>query len=587
MIERLRQAKLGSRALEFCLHLHRQTFGNAGWHRQQGREEWWCHFDLAIWARVLACEKSNLLRIRQALVKCQIIRFEPDEQYPGQGKIGWNLEVEDWQPYDRRRFQKSQPGQFTPQQQERVGSSEWQGRGAYSQSQRPTALVSSRVGGSRQLRPQALAQPALPLSAPPEMLASEVFPSPSSKETGEQASAFPVESTQMHQVSVPLEPVGIHRSSGPVHSVEQAPAPAHIGLPTPPPGGMHLVISWPPAPDPSDWQAERDARTAEVARLRAAYEQRVAAPNSLQASAELRVEVHRLKQQLEVEEATLLLQEQRLEAIEREHPPALSGGVVTECEDAEVLCETEEPEREASPASSGSTMERPMHVTPEQLAFWHEEVQAEQRQLRRLQREYDELTEQLKHPLASGLSNWSEARKRQRDLAWLLQDQQKRVERYQRFVALIEQGATKEEATEQAFQQEAQAVEGGDAEQAPNAEVAEAEEAPPPPKPKLTGEPLRRALFAVLTRLFTTGDPRYVTLERGRFNAAIQKFRVLELQPDDLPLLKEVFERVWPKATCTALGLANNLPLLIEKARDMGWSLGDESAPSGEVQRGP
>jgi hypothetical protein len=169
-------------------------------------------------------------------------------------------------------------------------------------------------------------------------------------------------------------------------------------------------------------------------------------------------------------------------------------------------------------------------------------------------------------------------------LAWLLKDQQKRLARYERFVMLIELGATKEEAVEQAFQEATQPTEEEAAEQAPD-EESPVEEPPSSPKPKLTGEALRRALFAVLARLFTNGDPRYVTLERGRFNAAIQKFTVLELQPDDLPLLKEVFERVWPKASCTALGLANNLPLLIEKAKDMGWRIGEETTLSAEVHR--
>ena len=101
--DHLRRAKLGSRALEFCLYLHRQTFGNAGWHRKLGREEWWCAFDLATWAVALACNKSNLRRIRADLEACQIICFEPDPSQPGQGRIGWNLAFEAWQPYDGRR----------------------------------------------------------------------------------------------------------------------------------------------------------------------------------------------------------------------------------------------------------------------------------------------------------------------------------------------------------------------------------------------------------------------------------------------------------------------------------------------------
>src|SRR5262245_36982745 len=108
VMDHLRQAKLGSRALEFCLFLQRQTFGNAGWHRKQGRQEWWCSFDLAAWATALACAKSNVLRIRAALEACQIIRFEPDPAAPGQGRIGWNLTFTDWQPYDGRRCRPSQ-----------------------------------------------------------------------------------------------------------------------------------------------------------------------------------------------------------------------------------------------------------------------------------------------------------------------------------------------------------------------------------------------------------------------------------------------------------------------------------------------
>jgi hypothetical protein len=250
----------------------------------------------------------------------------------------------------------------------------------------------------------------------------------------------------------------------------------------------------------------------------------------------------------------------------------------------EMMSEAEEPERETSSASSEPAEVRHVQVTPRQLAFWREEVRAEQRELQRLQAESDELTEQLKHPSAARKFNCGEARKRQRNLTWLLQNQQKRLARYERFVMLIEQGATKEEAAEQAVQEATQPTEEKAAEQSPD-EEAPVEETPSPPKPKLTGEALRRALFAVLARLFTSGDPRYVTLERGRFNAAIQKFTVLELQPDDLPLLKEVFERVWPKASCTALGLANNLPLLIEKAKDMGWRIGEETTLSAEVHR--
>ena len=59
--------------------------------------------------------------------------------------------------------------------------------------------------------------------------------------------------------------------------------------------------------------------------------------------------------------------------------------------------------------------------------------------------------------------------------------------------------------------------------------------------------------------------------EGGKFNRAIKNFVFAGLQPDDLPALKAAFERLWPRATCTALGLANNLPLLMGTAEGMGW----------------
>ena len=118
--DQLRRAKLGSRALEFCLYLHRQTFGNAGWHRKLGREEWWCAFDLATWSVALACNKSNVRRIRADLEACQIIRFEPDPSHPGQRRMGWNLAFAEWQPYDGRRVGRAKKSEVTAEKRAAV-----------------------------------------------------------------------------------------------------------------------------------------------------------------------------------------------------------------------------------------------------------------------------------------------------------------------------------------------------------------------------------------------------------------------------------------------------------------------------------
>ena len=65
--------------------------------------------------------------------------------------------------------------------------------------------------------------------------------------------------------------------------------------------------------------------------------------------------------------------------------------------------------------------------------------------------------------------------------------------------------------------------------------------------------------------------PRHVELERGKFNRAIKNFVLAGLQPDDVPAVQAAFVRLWPRATCTALGLANHLPRLFGTAEGMGW----------------
>lgn len=99
----LRTARLGGPAWEFCSLLHDRTFGDAGYHRQNGHREYWCQFDLARWAAELEIAKSNLQRIMAALQACDIIFYEPDQNNPGSGRVGWNIHFEEWQRYDGRR----------------------------------------------------------------------------------------------------------------------------------------------------------------------------------------------------------------------------------------------------------------------------------------------------------------------------------------------------------------------------------------------------------------------------------------------------------------------------------------------------
>jgi hypothetical protein len=106
VLEHLRRAKLGSAAMEFCLYMHRRTFGDAGYHRSKGRQETACTFDLAQWAAEIPNDKSNVRRIRADLEACHIITFTEDETTPGRGIIAWNTAYAEWQLYDKRRLPK-------------------------------------------------------------------------------------------------------------------------------------------------------------------------------------------------------------------------------------------------------------------------------------------------------------------------------------------------------------------------------------------------------------------------------------------------------------------------------------------------
>jgi hypothetical protein len=128
------------------------------------------------------------------------------------------------------------------------------------------------------------------------------------------------------------------------------------------------------------------------------------------------------------------------------------------------------------------------------------------------------------------LARWSwlgELRRPPRYLEHQLAAETDKLDQFTRFVALIEQGATSDEACAAVLRQQGDAA---PAEQSAACEASEEEamgETPPTevsaePRPRLEGQALRQALFATLARLFISGDPRHVELERGKFNRAIK-----------------------------------------------------------------
>lgn len=103
--DHLRTSCLTGAAWNVCSYILRHTFGDAGWHRKEGRSEFSCFFDLAKWALALGMDKNTILRIRDRLIASKILLFA--QTAPGEGIITWNLTFSDWQAYDTR-YQKKQ-----------------------------------------------------------------------------------------------------------------------------------------------------------------------------------------------------------------------------------------------------------------------------------------------------------------------------------------------------------------------------------------------------------------------------------------------------------------------------------------------
>jgi hypothetical protein len=277
---------------------------------------------------------------------------------------------------------------------------------------------------------------------------------------------------------------------------------------------------------------------------------------NIQAKIAERIEVLRLARRIEELEATMNAQ-----------PPHQGAeGIAAEGNTEEHLASAS---KDATPL--------PLQVSEEHLAKWRADVVAQQREVRRVTTQYQAVTEQLQQ-CGIGRGNWGTLVREQRFLAGTLEEQKAQLARDERMIALIEQGATIEEARQQvlvASPQGALAEEQG-SDDLSSAEAAyddQADMLPAEPAPRLEGQKLRQALFATLAQMFTTGDARHIALERGKFNRTIKNLVAVDVQPEDLPVLQATFERLWPKATCTALGLANNLPILIDKARMFGWQL--------------
>lgn len=98
--EQLARIDVPPKVTRFLRCLERATFGWAGVHRAQGREQpgALCPFVLAEWVERTQMSRSQILHIRQRLVEDGLIWYEADEAVRGRGSIGWNLDVTAWKP---------------------------------------------------------------------------------------------------------------------------------------------------------------------------------------------------------------------------------------------------------------------------------------------------------------------------------------------------------------------------------------------------------------------------------------------------------------------------------------------------------
>src|SRR5215472_12316406 len=81
-----------------------KTFGDAGYHRKLGEDEQCCTFSLRVWSyalqqRVPTIQPKHVLYLRDQLLAHRIIWYEPGEPGSGTGVIGWNIHLDEWQPF--------------------------------------------------------------------------------------------------------------------------------------------------------------------------------------------------------------------------------------------------------------------------------------------------------------------------------------------------------------------------------------------------------------------------------------------------------------------------------------------------------
>jgi hypothetical protein len=451
VLRHIQEAALSGKAKYFLTMIALASFGNAGWQRQQGSPHpgHWCRFELSAWAREHQWSRQSVWRMRKQMEALHILRYVPDPADPQRGTLHWNLNFAEWvalddtyrhQRYTRRGAGRphkqdqtsgagnahSSEGQSQPEKSNRRhlpthlphASPETKSNGLHPSGHEGSSLPQKKSNGLHEpVGTQIKVMTPTTVGVPPAAGQPPVLRTGLRKKEPETSSNV----SETHSVSEPSR-YGVIEDHHESYSSTPAPSPSPpLGAFPNTPDEHHTRTLVTSASELATCQAACDALAEELAVLRAEYEKRLATftamkPHGIteiQTHIALRVEILRLQRGMEACEIALSHQQHRLKALESGDVPA---------DNREVNQEVGESASAPVPTDAVS-----LQVSLEQLERWREEVRDQQREVRRIQAEYDAITEQLKFATPLSMRNWGEARGQQRFLARHLEDQQAKL----------------------------------------------------------------------------------------------------------------------------------------------------------------
>ena len=199
------------------------------------------------------------------------------------------------------------------------------------------------------------------------------------------------------------------------------------------------------------------------------------------------------------------------------------------------------------------------------VASWQADVAEQCRAVAQAQAGYERVSAELER-CSPGGRTWCDLRRQQRFLQHHLEAEQQKRALFEVFVRLIEQVYSKDEACEQVYTQAQCPTEQEAAPEADSARESPVESTLLPvsdteqtPAPELGPKAWRAALFTGLMTLFGWEPGHLNKNSRGLANKAAMLLQESGIRPEQLPHVKALFERAYPKVThYTPIALANH-----------------------------